>query len=286
MANNPRVRERLSRVGIVIPPDTHFLAGQLDTTTDSVQLFDLEDAPPAHRKDVSRFQEDLARAGRATSIERLARLPDVVAPYLGVAAQVLQRSADWSQVRPEWGLSGNAAFIIGPRELTKGLDLGGRVFMHSYDPRQDPSGRLLEVVLTGPQLVAQWICMEHYFSTTDSEVYGSGSKVYHNVAGRVGVMSGPWSDLRMGLARQTVMNGDRPYHEPMRLLTVVAASRGTLDALIARHLLLQNYYHRAWVHLVAWDPDDARFYRFRPTGGWKEVAQVALPMTLGKEPIA
>ncbi len=39
--------------------------------------------------------------------------------------------------------------------------------------------------------------------------------------GRIGIMSGPWGDLRLGLARQTVMNGDVPYHEPMRLLTVV-----------------------------------------------------------------
>ena len=48
------VRERLAKRGIVIPSDTHFLAGQVDTTTDEVQLFDLEDAPPTHRKDVAR----------------------------------------------------------------------------------------------------------------------------------------------------------------------------------------------------------------------------------------
>ncbi|MES4785083.1 MAG: hypothetical protein C4294_03890, partial [Nitrospiraceae bacterium] len=77
---------------------------------------------------------------------------------------------------------------------------------------EDPTGRLLEVIMTGPQLVAEWINMEHYFSVVDNEVYGSGSKVYHNVVGRVGIMSGPWSDLRLGLARQTVMNGEAPYH--------------------------------------------------------------------------
>ncbi len=79
--------------------------------------------------------------------------------------------------------------------------------------------------LTAPQVVAQWINMEHYFSAVDNEVYGSGSKIYHNVVGRIGIMSGPWSDLRLGLARQTVMNGDVPYHEPMRLLTVIEAPR-------------------------------------------------------------
>ena len=44
--------------------------------------------------------------------------------------------------------------MIGRRELTKGLDLGGRVFLHSYDYREDPNNRLLEVLLTGPQVVA------------------------------------------------------------------------------------------------------------------------------------
>ena len=108
------------------------------------------------------------------------------------------------------GPVGKYAFIIARRELTKGIDLGGRVFLHSYDYREDPTNRLLEVLLTAPQVVAQWINMEHYFSTTDNEVYGSGSKVYHNVVGRLGIMSGPWSDLRLGLARQTVMNGKFP----------------------------------------------------------------------------
>ena len=42
------------------------------------------------------------------------------------------------------------------------------------------------------------------------EVYGSGSKIYHNVVGRLGIMSGPQSDLRTGLAWQTVMNGRGP----------------------------------------------------------------------------
>ena len=65
------------------------------------------------------------------------------------------RSADWSQVRPEWGLGANTSFIIGWRELTKGLNLAGRVFLHSYDYREDPTNRLLEVIMTGPQVVAQ-----------------------------------------------------------------------------------------------------------------------------------
>jgi uncharacterized protein YbcC (UPF0753/DUF2309 family) len=274
MANNPPVRARLAKNGIEIPSDTHFIAGQMDTTTDAVQLFDLEDVPPTHRADLTRLQEDLQEASELTSEERCGRLPDVGHPIAGklAKAHVRTRSADWSQVRPEWGLSANAAFIIARRELTKGLDLGGRVFLHSYDYREDPTNRLLEVLLTAPQVVAQWINMEHYFSTTDNDVYGSGSKIYHNVVGRLGIMSGPWSDLRLGLARQTVMNGDVPYHEPMRLLTIIEAPRERIDKLIGRHEVLQHYYHNQWVHLVAFDPSDGIWYRYDPKGMWKVIS--------------
>ena len=273
MANNQKVRERLAKKDIEIPSDTHFLAGQVDTTTDEVQLFDLEDAPPTHRIDIARLVEDMKKTTRLTNQERCTRFPDVTTTLSaqGAASHVRRRSVDWSQIRPEWGLSGNTAFIIGPRDLTKALDLTGRVFLHSYDYREDPSNRLLEVILTGPQVVAQWINMEHYFSTVDNEVYGGGSKIYHNVVGRIGIMSGPWSDLRLGLARQTVMNGDVPYHEPMRLLTVVEAPRERIEKLIARHEMLQHQYHNEWVHLVALEPEEGVFYRYRPTGVWTRI---------------
>jgi uncharacterized protein len=276
MANNPKVRERLAKNGIDIPSDTHFLGGQVDTTTDDVRIFDLEDVPLTHRKDAARLLEDLRDAAQLTSQERCTRFPEVKNPVSlrQASSHVRERSSDWSQVRPEWGLSGNSSFIIGRRELTKGLNLAGRVFLHSYDYREDPTNRLLEVVMTGPQVVAQWINMEHYFSAVDNEVYGSGSKIYHNVVGRVGIMSGPWSDLRLGLARQTVMNGEVAYHEPMRLLTVIEAPRPNIEKLIGRHELLQHFYHNEWVHLVAMDPEDGALYRYRPTGAWNRVTGV------------
>ena len=273
MANNQKVRERLAKKGLVIPSDTHFLAGQVNTTTDGVQLFDLEDAPPTHRADIARLTQDLHEASRLTSLERCTRFPELTEPLpaLESVAHVRRRSVDWSQVRPEWGLSSNTAFVIGRRDLTKGIDLDGRVFLQSYDYRDDLNGRMLEVLMTGPQVVAQWINMEHYFSTVDNDVYGSGSKIYHNVVGRFGIMSGPWSDLRLGLALQTVMNGDVPYHEPMRLLSVIEAPRERIVKLIGRHEVLQQFFHNEWVHLVALEPKDGVFYRYRPTGDWATV---------------
>lgn len=270
MANNPLVRNRLTKDGIEIPSDTYFVAGQINTTTDEVELFDLEDFPLSHSQDIARMIEYLGEAGRRTSQERCGRFADIenTLSQNEAKSHVIQRSADWSQVRPEWGLSSNTAFVIGRRELTDSLDLRGRVFLHSYDYRFDTESKFLEVLLTAPQVVAQWINMEHYFSTTDYDVYGSGSKIYHNVAGNFGVMAGPWSDLRLGLSWQTVMDGELPFHEPMRLLSVVEAPRKEIEKLIAKHELLQHFYHNEWVHLVALEPQEGILYRYMPTGEW------------------
>ena len=49
------------------------------------------------------------------------------------ARHVTGRSLDWAQVYPEWGLAGNAAFVIAPREVSRGVNLQRRVFLHSYE---------------------------------------------------------------------------------------------------------------------------------------------------------
>jgi uncharacterized protein YbcC (UPF0753/DUF2309 family) len=274
MANRPTVREALAKNGIVIPQDTYFIAGRHDTTTDTVELFDLEDIPHTHLNDLQRLRRDLEEAGRRNSRERCGRFPEIATSLSReqAARETRRRSGDWSEVRPEWGLSGNAAFIVGRRGLTRKVDLEGRAFLHSYDYREDTDGRLLEIIMTGPQVVAQWINMEHYFSTVDTEVYGSGSKIYHNVVGRFGIMSGPQSDLRTGLAYQTVMNGERPYHEPMRLLTVIEAPRDRILEIIRRHRVLQNFYDNEWVRLAALDPDEKIVYDYQPRRGWVSIS--------------
>jgi uncharacterized protein YbcC (UPF0753/DUF2309 family) len=271
MANRSAVRDLLQERGITIPNDTQFLAAEHDTTTDRVHVADLEDIPATHRKDLQRLLADLEEAGTQTALERrrsLERRDDPVEPSTARRA-LARRSEDWAEVRPEWGLSKNSVIIIGRRALTQRVNLRSRSFLHSYDHQQDSSGKLLETIMTAPLVVAQWINMEHYFSTVDNEVYGSGSKVYHNVVGRVGVMTGVWSDLRLGLPAQTVFNGSVPYHEPMRLLAVIEAPRERIEGIIDRHPLLDQLFNLGWVTLLALDPQDKQFYRYDRGTGWK-----------------
>lgn len=270
MANKPIVRELLLKRGITVPTDTHFFAAQHDTTTDIVRIVDLEDVPATHRKDLETLTADLETAGRQAAMERAGALPVSTPAQPRLAQQqAVRRSRDWSEIRPEWGLSGNSLIVIGRRALTHGVNLRGRAFLHSYDYRQDQSGKLLETIMTAPLVVAQWINMEHYFSTVDNEIYGSGSKMYHSIVGRIGVMTGVWSDLRLGLPAQTVLNGAEPYHEPMRLLAVVEAPRERIQWVIDRHPLLDRLFNLGWVTLVALDPQDRRFHRYHHRAGWK-----------------
>ncbi len=276
MANNQAVRKVLEARGIKIPGDTHFVAARHDTTRNDVGIVDLEDVPATHRKDLVRLLDDLNEAGAQTAHERGLALDGTAATSMRKDPQILasRRSVDWAQVRPEWGLSKNNLLIIGRRELTRPLNLQGRSFLHSYDYRQDASGILLETIMTAPLIVAQWINMEHYFSTVDNEVYGSGSKVYHNIVGRLGVMSGAGSDLRLGLPAQTVLDGPVPYHEPMRLLTVIEGPRARVEAVIARHPGLERLFHNEWVSLMVCEPSEAVFYHYDIMQGWRPVSAV------------
>ena len=151
MANRREVRERLVEQGIRIPDDTCFIPALHDTTTDETRLFDLDHLPPGRLTQVTRIQDDLAAAGRLCAQERCATLGETGVDSPQAAARRVARNAvDWTQVRPEWGLSGNACFVIARRQLTRAADLAGRAFLHSYDYRQDPSGASLEAILSGP----------------------------------------------------------------------------------------------------------------------------------------
>ena len=182
---------------------------------------------------------------------------------------MVKRSLDWANVRPEWGLSSNAAFILGRRELTSGLDLGGRVFLHSYDPEADTEGAILEALMMAPLVVGQWISMEYYFSAVAPWCYGSGSKVTHNVVSGVGVMHGSHGDLQTGLPLQSVNDGSLHYHEPVRLLAIIEASTDLISSAIQKHSLLQQLFHNQWIILVAVDPSTREFRIYNPDSTWE-----------------
>lgn len=171
---------------------------------------------------------------------------------------MIGRALDFSQARPELGHATNAAAVIGRRSLTQGAFFDRRVFLISYDPTQDPEGKVLEAILLAAGPVGVGISLEYYFSTVDNERYGCGSKVTHNLTGLFGVMEGAASDLRTGLPKQMI-----EIHEAIRLQVVVEAKTAVLAEIYERQPPLQELIGKGWLLLSAMDPDSGEI---SPTG--------------------
>jgi uncharacterized protein YbcC (UPF0753/DUF2309 family) len=265
--NDPQVRAGLGGRGIAIPEDTCFLGCLHDTTTDEVKIFDLDALPPSHAGDLARLREALARASSLARSER--------APLLGLAGAarvdraVVARSRDWAQVRPEWGLAGNAAFIAAPRERTRGLELRGRAFLHNYEWRKDGAFAVLELIMTAPMVVASWINLQYYGSTVDNRAFGSGNKTLHNVVGQLGVLEGNAGDLKVGLPWQSVHDGRRFVHEPLRLNVFIEAPEEAMNRVIAKHEGVRELVDNGWVHLFSLTDEGRTIRRYAGCCEWR-----------------
>ncbi len=269
LLNDADVRRGLAARGLAIPADTWFIGALHDTCVDEVKLFDTQRLPAGYAEDLAELRSWLKQAGEVTRLQRAARLGLEQQSLHAVTADVRRRSRDWAQVRPEWALAGCAAFIAAPRARTRGLDLGGRTFLHDYNWEQDEGFGVLELIMTAPMVVAGWINLQYYGSTTDNRRFGSGNKVLHNVVGgAIGVLEGNAGDLRVGLPMQSLHDGKQWMHEPMRLSVFLQAPQEAMDDIIDRHELVRQMLDNGWLHLFRMD-DAGEMHRRVPGKGWQ-----------------
>ena len=267
LLNDPAIRPGLAERGIEIPTDTRFVAALHDTTTDEVDLLDLDEGA-VDGSQLTELRQALVQASDLTRLERLVTLRESPSDREAARQATTHRGRDWSEVRPEWGLAGNAAFIAAPRERSRGLDLAGRSFLHDYDWRKDDGFGVLELILTAPLVVASWINLQYYGSTVDNERQGSGNKVLHNVVGGlVGVLEGNGGDLRVGLSMQSLHDGEDWRHEPLRLSAFVEAPAEAIDRIIAGNETLQHLVGNRWLTLLR-ITDEGDVQRRRGHGDW------------------
>jgi uncharacterized protein YbcC (UPF0753/DUF2309 family) len=281
LLNRPEVRVGLAQLGVEVPGDTWFVAAEHETTTDRISILDRDRIPASHHHDLRALEADLVRAGSALAAERLPTLPAVSGNRRSAQAAVARRAVDWGQVVPEWGLAGNAALLVAPRRSSRGVDLGRRAFLHSYEPALDPEGRILEAILTGPMVVAQWINSQYYFSVTDPEVLGAGSKTRHNVVAGAAVLEGPGGDVRLGLPVESVSDGRRLVHEPLRLLVAVEAPLARIDEVLARNPNVARLVAHGWISLIGRERVGEPWYERMPGGTW--ALDLSEDLDLGEE---
>jgi uncharacterized protein YbcC (UPF0753/DUF2309 family) len=261
--NDKEVKKKLAKNGIIIPSDTFFLACQHDTTTDEIQFFNAEQIPSTHDQAFKDLKKLTKEASQRTRAERSIRL--------GNAKNILNRSKDWAQVRPEWGLAGCANFIVAPRERTQFMNLSSRAFLHSYAWQQDQDFNVLELIMTAPMIVASWISYQYYASTVNNQLYGAGNKTLHNIIGAIGVLEGNSGDLRTGLPMQSIHNGEELQHDPLRLNVIIEAPISEINKVIQKHDMVKNLFDNGWLYLFTLNKSGEMAYRYTGELNWEKM---------------
>lgn len=259
-ANDPEVRKLLVTKGVDIPAETIFVPGEHDTALDMIRWFDLDKLSVGRRAEAGELAEKLETPLARNLKERSRRFADIPLETAipDTVARVRRRCVDYAETRPEYNHATNAACVIGRRSLTRGIFLDRRAFLVSYDPRTDDERHsTLERLMAAPLPVCAGISHEYFFATMDSQRWGSGTKLPHNVQGLLGVSNGADGDLRAGLWTQTT-----EIHEPIRLVTIIDAEPEVVTEVLARLPAVRNTAVNSWIHLFAVSPSGRGFYRW------------------------
>ncbi len=260
MANDPRVRKITAQRGLPIADEVRFVGAYHNTCSDKVEYYDLDLLPRTHRSLFRRIEQNVNETRARNAHERARRFESAPLDLTPAAAleHVEQRAEDLSQARPEYNHATNALVFVGRREWSRGLFVDRRVFLTSYDPEiDDENVSILTRILQAAIPVCAGISLEYYFSTVDSEGYGCGSKLPHNVASMIGVMTGAASDLRPGLSQQMI-----EIHEPMRILFVIETTAEKMLGIIEANQGIASLVRGNWVQLAVIDPETSRIQLF------------------------
>ena len=255
ICNDNAVRTALAEQhDINIPGDTLFLAAEHNTTSNGFEFFD-QHIPDVNLNQIGELKNSLSTAQHLANMEQFNLASTSSTETLDEAHR---RASDWAETRPEWGLAGNASFIIGHRTLTSQLNLEARSFLHSYDWQKDPDGEKLEGILQGPMVVTQWINNHYYFSAVDNQMFGSGTKTTQNVTGKYCVVQGNGGDLKSGLPLESLREDDTQLqHFPLRLSVFIHAPLKRVKTILAEHPdTLANLVENEWIYLSVIDPTE------------------------------
>jgi len=235
LLNSPEIRTELSKRDIDIPAQTRFFAALHETVTDDIVWLS-DDISDSTKVLFSRASQQLTETSQESATERK------------------RRSSNWAELRPEWGLADNSLLFFGNARRLASDNPVGRSFLHDYDASNDDDASLLTQLLSAPGLVANWINWQYYSSVTAPQRLGSGNKLLHNrVCNDIGVFEGNGGDLQIGLAWQSVHNGEQLMHRPVRLQVVIEASEDAINKALNQAEDFNQLYKNRWINVLRLD---------------------------------
>lgn len=80
--------------------------------------------------------------------------------------------------------------------------------------------------------------------------------------------------MRAGLPWQSVHDGERYVHDPLRLSVCVEAPIEAMNDILARHEGVRALFDNRWLHLFAMDEAGRLAHRYVPGLEWEPVAEV------------
>ena len=93
--------------------------------------------------------------------------------------------------------------------------------------------------------------------------------------GQLGVLEGNAGDLRLGLPWQSVHDGRRFVHEPLRLNVFIEAPETAMEAVIRKHAAVRDLVENHWLFLHAISDEGRRLRRYLGAGEWRDIAPEA-----------
>lgn len=268
LLNRGEIRDALQQDGINIPENTIFVPCLHNTVTDEINVLNEQSGE---------WLTWLQVATSSCQQQRANTDPQLFKNKHNIQHTLDKKSKDWAQLRPEWGLANNAAFVIAPRAYTRGIDFEGRSFLHDYSWQADENFALLEQIMTAPMIVTNWINLQYYASVTDNQHYGSGNKMLHNVVGgNFGVFEGNGGDLRIGLPEQSLHDGATWRHHPVRLNVYIAAPKNAINLIIQKHTMLKELIENNWLFLFQWDYESKTVWGYNKCM-WKKLNENQRP---------
>ena len=266
LLNRKDIRDALHHNGITIPDTTTFVPCLHNTVTDEIIVLSKQEGS---------WLSWLQAATTRCQQQRAVSDPQLFKGQQHMQKALTKRTQDWAQLRPEWGLANNAAFVVAPREYTRGIDFEGRSFLHDYRWQTDNNFELLEQIMTAPMIVTNWINLQYYASVTDNQHYGSGNKMLHNVVGgNLGVFEGNGGDLRIGLPQQSLHDGTKWRHQPVRLNVYIAAPKKAINLIIQKHIMVKELIENNWLFLFQWDHEAKTICAYN-SACWNEAEESA-----------